>query len=38
MENGLVNLAATVALLIFCISLVPLILVFGSPKGGSSEE
>lgn len=38
MENGLVNLAATVGLLIFCISLVPLILLSGAPKGGDGAE
>ena len=32
LENGLVNLAAIVGMLIFCISLVPLILLLGAPK------
>ncbi len=32
MENGLVNLAAIVSLLIFSMGLIPLILVKGTPK------
>lgn len=37
MENGLVNLAAIVGLLIFCISLVPLILLKGTAKSPDGE-
>ncbi len=38
MENGLVNLAAIVGLLIFSISLVPMILLKGTPKSGSQPK
>jgi hypothetical protein len=38
MENGLVNLVAIVAMLLFCISAVPVILIWGSPKGSAEKN
>lgn len=32
MENGIVNLIAIVSLLIFCLILIPAILLLGTPK------
>jgi hypothetical protein len=38
MDNGLVNLAAIVGLLVFCLSAIPIVLVLGTPKRASQEE
>lgn len=41
MENGLVNLAAIVGLLILCIGIVPVILLLGTrraPAGDKSQD
>ncbi len=41
MENGLVNLAAIVSMLIVCLISIPAILLLGTPKsksGSTSEE
>jgi len=38
MENGLVNLAAIVGLLIFAMGLIPLILIKGTPKVDDKQE
>lgn len=38
MENGLVNLAAIVGLLVFCMGLIPLILIKGTPEPPPGEE
>lgn len=32
MENGIVNLIAIVSMLIFCLILIPAILLLGTPK------
>ena len=38
MENGLVNLAAIVGLLILSISLIPIVLITGTPEEGRSQD
>jgi hypothetical protein len=38
MENGLVNLAAIVGLLIFCMGLIPVILILGTPKPPAGDK
>jgi hypothetical protein len=38
MENGLVNLAAIVGMLAFCLSLIPIILIKGTPHGSAAND
>lgn len=38
MENGLVNLAAIVSMLVLCLILIPLILIAGTPKGKADSQ
>lgn len=38
MENGLVNLAAIIIAEVFCLCLIPIILMVGTPKGSASND
>jgi hypothetical protein len=38
MENGLVNLVSIVGMLILCISIVPVILLLGTPKKPAGDK
>lgn len=38
MENGLVNLAAIVGTLVFCMGLIPLILIKGTPAPPPNQD
>ncbi|HEX2732729.1 MAG TPA: hypothetical protein VHM70_14060 [Polyangiaceae bacterium] len=38
MDNGLVNLAAIVSMLVFCLILIPIVLVLGTPKNKRGEH
>jgi hypothetical protein len=38
LENGLVNLAAIVGTLVFCMGLIPLILIKGTPSSPPNRD
>lgn len=38
LENGLVNLAAIIIVEVFCLCLIPIILIKGTPKGSATDD
>lgn len=38
MDNGWINLAAIVGMEVFCLALIPIILMLGTPKGSASND